>query len=857
MAEPIINKAGVVNLASVYDQTNNITIHEAQKVALIYSDPMPDLRVFQGRENELSEFNIWLPDPTISMIGVRGEGGIGKSTLMAKVFAESLGFAGKFWADVRTGTSIAALAERSLQEFGVLPEQVRSLVEKDLIPRLLQRLSQGRYLLAIDNLESVLTATGDWRGGYEDFLDGFQNLGGESVLLLAGREYPQKYYGWRQSRWLTLEQGLTPTEGSALLECLEVGDTPENRATVSEQVQGNPLALSLIAGWLRNEYRQPEERLVSHLSQHTDLFQLEGKHRGESNISVDRVLQWSVDRLASGQQYLLTQLSVLRGALNAELATALVLEPPVTDTDLYDLERRSLLQELPKRNQDGQRLFQLQPRIREFVQKRAQNLTTAHERASDYFLTYQPSMWLFLDDLEEPVGDFLGKFKNEFPNLTLQESSEETVSEHEEAFYHQFQLKQYSKAFETVCAYDGFLSPRGYYKLQVDLYSQLHRDWQPSSEELRDYGIVCKRLGGAYRSLGQYQRAFEFYQQSLEIRRKIDDREGEAGVLNSLGNTYASIGHNLQAIKFYQQSLEIRHESDHSPKQKLSQSEEEVISFMGLGSAYVSLGQYRQAITFYQQSLEIVREINNQQNERISRAHEGGVLRGLGNAHYSLGEHQQAYDFYQQSLEIMREICDREGEAAALDSLGFIHYLRGQGKQALGCHQRALKIMVEIGNRSGEAKCLINLGTTYKLLEQYQQAITCYQQALEITREIGNQEDECGALFNIGNALSKLDQPYEALQSYQQALIICEALKLGHRAKQCKSAISQINQVIVIRSRTAPSIGAERGSDDDWYAQSLLTERKTSASSATLQTQNWWLWLGVGLAILLLIWWLR
>lgn len=967
MTEPSINKIGVANYGMVHHQTNKVTIYEAQKVALIYSDPVPDLRFFQGRGNELSELNTWLA-AAISMIGIRGEGGIGKSTLMAKVFVESLGFAGKFWADVRTGTSVTALAERVLQEFGVLPEQVRSLEEKELIPRLLRQLQQDRYLLAIDNLESVLTATGDWREGYEAFLDGFQNLGSESVLLLAGREYPPKYFGWRQSRWLTLEQGLKPIEGAALLESLEVVDTIENRATVSEQVQGNPLALSLIAGWLRDEYRQPEERLVCHLSQHTDLFQLKGRHRGEPNISVDRVLQWSFDRLTPAQQYLLTQVSVLRGAFDAELATTLVLEPPVSDADLHDLERRSLLQELPKLNQDAPRLFQLQPRIREFVQKWANDLTTAHERASDYFWTHCPVTWVFVYDPEEPPAGFLEQFKNEFPYSSLQHPSQaqETVSSHEEAFYHQCQLKQYSKAFETVCAYDGFLSPRGYYKLQVDLYSQLHRDWQPSLEELRDYGIVCKRLGGAYRSLGQYQRAIGFYQQSLEIRREIGDREDEAGVLNSFGNTCSSIGQYQQAIEFYQQSLEIRHESDHSPEQRLFQSEEEAISFMGLGAVYLSLGQYQQALDFYQQALELVREISKQSplpgknsnspkesqksleivrkeivRERTNRAREGGVLLGLGNTHYSLGEHQQAFDFYQQALEIMRDTCDRGGEAAALDSLGIIYKLRGQYSQAIDYHQRSLEIMRKIGDRSGEAKCSLNLGNVYDSLGQHHQAITCYQEGLKITREIGDRGDEAGALLNLGSAygalgqyqqaityyqqsleitrengnrwgealslgglgkvycqleqyqqsinclqqslkirreigdrvgeadilfdlgwvLVRFDQRFEALQMYNQALVLYEKLKLDNAVEECKTAIAHINQIDAIRPRTAPSISEKKRSDDDWYAKSLPTHAKTSASHSSRQAQRWWqrwdLWFAVGLAIALIIWWLR
>jgi len=100
---------------------------------------------------------------------------------------------------------------------GFCPNRWKKWRKKDLIPRLLRLLQQGRYLLAIDNLESVLTPEGAWLSGYEQFWQAFQDIGSESVLFLASREYPPRYEGFLRSRWQLLDQGLTTVEGAALL----------------------------------------------------------------------------------------------------------------------------------------------------------------------------------------------------------------------------------------------------------------------------------------------------------------------------------------------------------------------------------------------------------------------------------------------------------------------------------------------------------------------------------------------------------------------------------------------------------------------------------------------------------------
>jgi hypothetical protein len=518
----VVEKIGVVNQGTVENQQNIITIQEGQKARLIYSDPLPDLRYFQGRQAQLGDMTTWLKDGTTAIIGVRGEGGIGKTTLVGKAFADCLGFASKFWADVRTGTTLSAMARRALLELDVPLDQVQAIDDKDLPQRLLRHLQTGRYLLAIDNMESLLTPEGEWQGGYADFLRDFRELGSQSVLLLASREYPPQYFGWRQSEWLLLDEGLSPEEGAALLVALEVEDDPA-LVSLAQRVQGNPLALTLVAGWLRHEYR-PGHRRVSHLDQFDNLFQLRGDRPYETNISAEDVLIWSLDRLPEPLRHLLNQASVFQNEFTAEMAAALVPEQPVTDTDLRDLDRRSLLQELPQPSAAGHLQFRLQPRIREFVQRQAGDLTTAHERAIGYFWSHR----------QQQFG----------PN-----DSQDAAKEYLETFYHQMQLGQFNNAASVALRCDTLFSLRGYYIALVDLYGQLHKQWQPTEAEKLNFAAVCGNLGNAYFSLGQYPQAIEYHLQQLVIARAISIREafpqesrrGEANSLGNLGNAYYSL----------------------------------------------------------------------------------------------------------------------------------------------------------------------------------------------------------------------------------------------------------------------------------------------------------------------------
>ncbi|MFM6738492.1 MAG: tetratricopeptide repeat protein, partial [Microcystis panniformis] len=210
---------------------------------------------------------------------------------------------------------------------------------------------------------------------------------------------------------------------------------------------------------------------------------------------------------------------------------------------------------------------------------------------------------------------------------------------------------EYDNAFDILRAIDDFLTRRGYYQTLADYYLELVTVYQQQEEQTNwKYTASLTSLGNVYYSLGEYQKAIEFYQQSLAIFREIGDRGGEA---KSYGN---------------------------------------------LGNAYGSLGEYQKAIEFNQQSLAIEREIGDRGGEAKS-------YNNLGNVYYSLGEYQKAIEFHQQSLAILREIGDRRGEANAWFNLGVTYDKLKRISEAKEAFLQSRELYQALGLAADVQKC--------------------------------------------------------------------------------------------------------------------------------------------------------
>lgn len=148
------------------------------------------------------------------------------------------------------------------------------------------------------------------------------------------------------------------------------------------------------------------------------------------------------------------------------------------------------------------------------------------------------------------------------------------------------------------------------YKESLAIFKHLG-DLTSESRSINNLGLV-------YFNLSQYDQALDFFQQALIVFKKINlsactsdsqsktcvaIRNSEVRLLNNLGLVFQELGQYDKAINFYQQSLLINKD--------IGNRKEESTSLFNLGVAYHYLREYAKAREFYQQSKVIEEEFGN------------------------------------------------------------------------------------------------------------------------------------------------------------------------------------------------------------------------------------------------------
>ncbi len=340
----------------------------------------PNCAEFYDRETELFTLKTWVLEQRCQLVTVLGMGGMGKTALSVKLAEEIQdNFSGLIWRSLRNAPpiekSLPELIEflsnqrplnpptlgdfdsNSPQNWGARGAKLPTTIDEQIYS-LIQYLQTSRFLLILDNVESILDSkgrAGSYREGYERYGQLFRSIGEtqhQSCLLLTSREKPRGI-GYREGKNQPIQslqlEGLQSDACQDILKEKGFEISPEDANTLIDSYGGNPLALKIVSTTISELF---EGDIAQFLAEGAvifgDIADLLEQQLSRLSVLEKQVMYW----LAIHQEWI--SLSQLKKALLTTVSQRELLET------LQSLQQRSLIEKKSAQ-------FTQQPVVMEYI----------------------------------------------------------------------------------------------------------------------------------------------------------------------------------------------------------------------------------------------------------------------------------------------------------------------------------------------------------------------------------------------------------------------------------------------------------------------------------------------------------
>jgi predicted ATPase/DNA-binding SARP family transcriptional activator len=708
--------------------------------------PTPITR-FVGRARELSELcNLLQSDRLITLTG---PGGSGKTRLALQLVSD---FSSPvYWIDLSTVIDRDQAADAVRRELGLGEEPDRS--SRDLA---LDSLHDRSALLVFDNCEQIAVAVADLAQALLDHCDGVQIVATSLQPLGLPRErvyavpplgldphpnpLPSREREHSDAVQLFLDRA------REVLPTFET--TPDHLALIDaicRRLDGLPLAIELAAARVKVlSLAQIADRLEDALK----LLTRGTPAQAARHQTLRAVMQWSYHFLSAAEQTLLRRLSVFAGSFSLDMIEAICAGETDSSLDvLSDLVEKSLVMVL-RPSEDRIARYHLLETVRQYAQQQLEAASET-ERLHDQLLYWATA----IAEQTEPelVGprqrEWLQRLTADYANLrsALQFAQQENLFE---------------RGLRLATALGRYWWSRGEFTEGLnwlEMFLASAADMSPAATRAKS----CQYAAAFLYRQGRLDRAVHFAEESLALRRPLNDDRDIAESLNLLGMIASDASEYAQAEAYYREALRLR--------EAIGEARGTAVVLCNLGYVLRLQGQYDRAHEYYEQSLAYYRQSGDVRGIAT-------VLINLGNIHITRGDLTGARPPFEESLALSQQLGDRWGVVRGTSSLAVLALNLGEYDQAATLLQQTLTLAQAVHDEVSVASTLLNLGLLAYLQNDYGRAAACAEEALTRWQAMQHQWGAGQALTLLGRLACDQGDVQRAVQLLRNALTLYQTL---------------------------------------------------------------------------------
>ena len=387
--------------------------------------------------------------------------------------------------------------------------------------------------------------------------------------------------------------------------------------------------------------------------------------------TVQSIARARIDLLPVGLKEILYQASVLGRDIEIKLLQKITnLEVKILLEMMKELQKHEFIEEVEAAPQ-LQRYFAF---THSLIQEIAYNSLLFKTRRSLHNKIGTVMEEMYLSKIDAKVEELAYHFKNS-------DNQEKAV------FY-------LNKAGDKAQSLYAFKNAINYYRDSIKILELTELE----KEQLTQLSEIYNKLAFSRSIIGERKEAEINLTKALEYCRKIRDKDNESLILMSMGNLYGDMGQWDKAIEYFQDSLLISEEINNL-RRKAS-------ILKGIGLACLFKGDTSTGYSYLKESINICKEIKALDVYAMA-------LNNIGIYYDMLGRWKKAIEAYKESLSIAKKIKNIIVISNIMNNIGFAYSSLGESKQAIYYLKESVKIADKIGDIYNKGINYIHLGEEY------------------------------------------------------------------------------------------------------------------------------------------------